>query len=392
MKNIISKIKKNSDHMKKIKTIEVGTSIFEENEKIAEENRLVLSKTNTFAVNIMGSPGSGKTSLLEKTISELKDRFSFAVIEGDIKGSLDGERLAKLDIPVIQINTGGACHLDAFMVKKGLENFRLKDIDIIFVENVGNLVCPAEFKIGTSFNVVVSSVPEGEDKPLKYPLMFKIADICILNKTDLLPHTDFDLDTFKKYLKDISLAQFIPLSVKTEEGFSIWIEAFSDIVFKQLHTLQDAISVEWKGKIVIAGMGDRMKADDGAGSVIAEKLAKIVKRKDVKIIDTGNSIENYIGVIERFKPNTVVVMDAVDFGGKPGEIKTLEYEELQELTTSTHSFSISVLLNHIHNQTGANCKVIGIQPEIIKFSQELSIPVKKSIEKLIEIITYELCR
>ncbi|MCM8777397.1 MAG: hydrogenase nickel incorporation protein HypB [Candidatus Omnitrophica bacterium] len=378
--------------MKKVKVIEVGASIFEENEKIAEENRLLLSKANTFAVNIMGSPGSGKTSLLEKTISELKDRFSFAVIEGDIKGSLDAERVAKLDIPVIQINTGGACHLDAFMVKKGLESLPLKDIDIIFVENVGNLVCPAEFEIGTSFNIVVSSIPEGEDKPLKYPLMFKIADICILNKIDLLSHTAFDLDAFKKHLKDISSSQFIPLSVKTGEGFSLWIEALSESAFRQLTVPQETISVEWKGRVVIVGMGDRMKADDGAGSIIAEKLTKVVKRKDVKVIDAGNSIENYFGVIERFKPDTIVVIDAVDFGGEPGEIRTLEYEELQELTTSTHSFSLHLLLHHIHNQTGANCIVIGVQPKDLILSDKVSQQVKEAIQKLTEIITYELCR
>lgn len=377
--------------MKKIKVIEIGENIFEENEGVAQENRLLLNKTKTFAINVMGSPGSGKTSLLEKTISELKDRFSFAVIEGDIKGCLDAERLAGLDIPVIQINTGGACHLDAFMVKKGLELLPLKDIDIVFVENVGNLVCPAEFEIGTSLNIIVSSVPEGEDKPLKYPLMFKTADICILNKIDILPYTDFNLETFTKYLKDISSAPLIELSVKTGEGFSLWTETLSEVVLKQLSKPDEMISVELKGRLVIVGMGDRMKADDGAGSLIAEKLAKVVKRRDVKIIDAGNAIENYVGIIEKFKPDKVVVIDAVDFGGKPGEIRTFKCEELQELTTSTHSFSLPLLLNHIHSRAGATCKVIGIQPGKIALYERMSLEVEKAVKEIADLITYELC-
>ena len=149
--------------MNKIKTIEVGASIFEENDRIAGENRLLLQKHGVLALNIMGSPGSGKTTVLEKTLERLGKDFSFAVIEGDIKGSMDGERLSGFGIPVVQINTGGACHLDANMVSRGLQNLPLADTDILFVENVGKLVCPAEFDIGTDVNVIISSVPEGRE-------------------------------------------------------------------------------------------------------------------------------------------------------------------------------------------------------------------------------------
>ena len=378
--------------MKKIKTIEVGASIFEENDRIAKENQRIFRENGIFAVNIMGSPGSGKTSLLEKTISELKGQFSFGVIEGDVKGNLDAKRLAALDIPVLQINTGGACHLDALMVQKGIKELPLKDIEVLFVENVGNLVCPAEFDIGTVLNVVISSVPEGEDKPLKYPLMFQRANICILNKIDLLSYTDFNLEQFTKYLKDTSSAQIIPLSVKTGYGLNIWREKLSSLTFNWLSEKIEPLSIDWKGRIVIVGMGDRMKGDDGAGSIVAEKLTRTIKRKDIRIIDAGNAIENYIGLIEKFHPDTVVVIDAVDFGGSPGEIKTMDPDELQEITTSTHTFSLPLLINHIKITTGARCNLVGIQPKKIDVSENISTEIQKSIKKLIEDLSFELCR
>jgi len=378
--------------MKKIKTIEVGASIFEENDRIAKENQRIFRENGIFTVNIMGSPGSGKTSLLEKTISELKGQFSFGVIEGDVKGNLDAKRLAALDIPVLQINTGGACHLDALMVQKGIKELPLKDIEVLFVENVGNLVCPAEFDIGTVLNVVISSVPEGEDKPLKYPLMFQRANICILNKIDLLSYTDFNLEQFTKYLKDTSSAQIIPLSVKTGYGLNIWREKLSSLTFNWLSEKIEPLSIDWKGRIVIVGMGDRMKGDDGAGSIVAEKLTRTIKRKDIRIIDAGNAIENYIGLIEKFHPDTVVVIDAVDFGGSPGEIKTMDPDELQEITTSTHTFSLPLLINHIKITTGARCNLVGIQPKKIDVSENISTEIQKSIKKLIEDLSFELCR
>ncbi|MGI6595329.1 MAG: hydrogenase nickel incorporation protein HypB [Candidatus Ratteibacteria bacterium] len=378
--------------MKKIQVIEVGASIFEENDKIAGENRSLLREMNTVAINVMGSPGAGKTSVLEKTIAQLKSSLSFAVIEGDIKGALDAERLVRLEIPVIQINTGGACHLDALMVKKGLAALPLKEADVVFVENVGNLVCPAEFDIGALLNVVIASVPEGEDKPLKYPMMFKTADICILNKMDFLPYANFDIKRFKRYLGEVSCCKLFPLSVKSGEGFSAWIEEFSDLLCKQRAGLKDIASLELKGRVAIMGIGDRMKADDAVGSLVAELLSKTVKRKNIKIIDAGNAVENYVGVIKRFKPDTVVVIDAVDFQGKAGDIKIMGCGEIEETTISTHGFSLALILENLQKETGAECRIIGVQPVKVSLSEEISPAVERAIQKLVKEITLGLCR
>ncbi|HOK56757.1 MAG TPA: hydrogenase nickel incorporation protein HypB [bacterium] len=207
------------------KVIKVEESIFEENKKIAEEVKDILEKNKVFSFNVMGAPGSGKTLFIEKTIEILKEEFKFGVIEGDIEGTFDAERFKRFDIPVVQINTGGGCHLDANMVKNGILNLPLEKIEILFIENVGNLVCPAEFEIGTEKNIVVSSITEGENKVSKYPLMFKVSHICILNKIDLLPYIEFDIEKFKKEIKQISPdTYFIKLSSKTGENFSEWIE------------------------------------------------------------------------------------------------------------------------------------------------------------------------
>lgn len=208
-----------------IKVIRVEESVFEENERIAKKVKEILKEKNILSFNVMGSPGSGKTSFIEKTIEILKDEFRFGVIEGDIEGKIDSERIERLGIPVLQINTGGACHLDSNMVMKGISEMPLDEIDILFVENVGNLVCPAEFEIGTEKNIVISSITEGDDKVLKYPLMFKVSDLCILNKIDLFPFVDFDEEKFEKQLKNlVSEIKFIKLSSKNGENFNEWIE------------------------------------------------------------------------------------------------------------------------------------------------------------------------
>ncbi|MCM8832940.1 MAG: hydrogenase nickel incorporation protein HypB, partial [Candidatus Omnitrophica bacterium] len=163
--------------MKMIKVIKIGENIFAENQKIAQEIRKILNNKKILSFNVMGAPGSGKTSFIEKTVEILKDEFKFAVIEGDIEGTFDSEKFEKFNIPVVQINTKGACHLEANMVKGGISEINLDEIDILFVENVGNLICPAEFDIGIEKNIVVSSITEGKDKVLKYPLMFKVSDI-----------------------------------------------------------------------------------------------------------------------------------------------------------------------------------------------------------------------
>ena len=173
-----------------MKQIDVQKDILSANETIALENRKLFSQNGIFVLNLMSSPGAGKTTLLERTIELLKDTLNLGVIEGDIATSYDAERISSHDIPVTQINTGGACHLESTMIKKALSEFNLESLDLLIIENVGNLVCPAEFNLGEDAKVMVLSVTEGEDKPLKYPLMFRLAKTLIINKVDLLPYTN----------------------------------------------------------------------------------------------------------------------------------------------------------------------------------------------------------
>ena len=173
--------------------IQVMEDILGKNDQLASENQMLFAKQGVFVLNLMGSPGSGKTSLLEKTMAALKDHLRMAVIEGDLFTSKDADRIAKYDVPVIQINTSGGCHLDAAMVQKVLKELDLENLDLLVVENVGNLVCPAEFNVGEDAKAVVLSITEGDDKPLKYPLIFKESAIAVLNKVDLLPYTNFDM-------------------------------------------------------------------------------------------------------------------------------------------------------------------------------------------------------
>lgn len=213
-----------------IKIINVRESVFEENDKVAIENFQFLKEKNILSLNFMGSPGSGKTTVIEETIKNLKDKYRIGVIEGDIAGSYDSRRLEKLDIPVVQINTGGSCHLDANMVKKGINNLPVDNLDIIFIENVGNLVCPAEFQTGSRINVVVSSITEGSDKPLKYPLMFRISQICILNKIDV-KDAYFEKNEFIKGVKEVNPdITIFEISAKRGDNLNQWINHLQKII------------------------------------------------------------------------------------------------------------------------------------------------------------------
>ena len=204
--------------------IKVLKNILSANDEIAESNHDMLNKNGVFCVNIMASPGAGKTSIILETIRRLKDKTSIAVIEGDIASSVDSETVGKEGVPVVQINTGGACHLDANMIRNALNNISLQDIDLLLIENVGNLVCPAEFSIGDHKKVLVSSTPEGHDKPYKYPLMFHISDVVLLNKADLIPHLNFDLDLFIKAIEGINeKVEVFPLSCSSGQGIDQWI-------------------------------------------------------------------------------------------------------------------------------------------------------------------------
>lgn len=205
--------------------VKVVTRILEANERLAEENRKRFREAGVFVVNLMGAPGAGKTTLLERTIAELKDKKRLGVIEGDIAGSDDAERIHDTGVPVVQINTGGACHLDANMISEVLADVPLKELDILVIENVGNLVCPAEFKVGEDLKAMVLSITEGHDKPLKYPLMFRESSALVLNKVDLLPHMDVDLDKIRKDALSLNPAiRIFEVSCKTGEGIGKWTE------------------------------------------------------------------------------------------------------------------------------------------------------------------------
>ncbi len=204
--------------------IKVVKNILEANEVIASQNRTLFAEKGIYVLNLMGSPGAGKTTLLEKTIEHLKDRNRIAVIEGDIASSRDAERIAVHAIPAVQIHSGGACHLDGNMVRGGLKELNLDQIDLLIVENVGNLVCPAEFKIGENDKVMIISVTEGDDKPEKYPLMFQVSTVLLLNKIDLLPYLDFDMEKFQgDALKVNPKLEIMTLSCKTGEGLDSWL-------------------------------------------------------------------------------------------------------------------------------------------------------------------------
>ncbi|MEN2985539.1 MAG: hydrogenase nickel incorporation protein HypB [Thermodesulfovibrionaceae bacterium] len=178
--------------------IKVTTKILDANDRIAEENKKIFKNAGIFVINLMSSPGAGKTSLLERTIQTIKDKVKVGVIEGDITGTTDAERIERLGVPVVQINTEGACHLDANMIAEAAKDLPLNDLDILFIENVGNLVCPAEFKVGEDLKVMILSLTEGDDKPMKYPLMFQESSVLILNKIDLKDYLDVDIEKIKK--------------------------------------------------------------------------------------------------------------------------------------------------------------------------------------------------
>ncbi len=211
------------DHDHDSKTIRIEEDLLAKNNHLAAHNREHFAAHGIFALNLVSSPGSGKTTLLEKTISLLKDEISFAVLEGDQQTSNDADRIAATGAPVHQINTGAGCHLDAHMVGHGVEHFDLDATDILMIENVGNLVCPAAFDLGEAHKVAVLSVTEGEDKPLKYPQMFQAADLMLINKTDLLPYLDFDLEACKTAARTVNpQIEIIELSCRSGEGLDSW--------------------------------------------------------------------------------------------------------------------------------------------------------------------------
>jgi len=213
--------------------VKVVTNILEANDRLAAENRKIFQDLGVYVINLMSGPGAGKTSILEQTIKGVNGRIKLGVIEGDIAGDDDARRIGNLGTPVVQINTGGACHLDANMIRVVMDDLPLKDIDLLFIENVGNLVCPAEFNVGEDIKVMLLSIAEGHDKPLKYPLMFQESTALILNKIDLLPYTDADLEKMRK--DSLSLnpkLKIFDVSCRTGEGIGDWVNWLLTIVKK----------------------------------------------------------------------------------------------------------------------------------------------------------------
>jgi hydrogenase nickel incorporation protein HypB len=204
-------------------------NVLDANDTLARANRDMFDRAETYTINMMSSPGAGKTALLERTLERLRSQLRLGVLEGDVQTTLDADRLARFHIPLVQVNTdpgfGGECHLDANMVRSGLGELPLEDIDILIIENVGNLVCPAEFRVGEDVRVMVYSVTEGEEKPLKYPLMFRSADLVLVNKVDLLEHLDFDLEQFLGNLDAVNPSvKTILTSARTGQGVDEWCD------------------------------------------------------------------------------------------------------------------------------------------------------------------------
>ena len=222
-----------------IRLIEVKEEIFADNRKVAGALRERLQKEETFLLNLMSSPGAGKTSLVVKTIAGLSREFRLGVIEADIDSMVDAETVAATGVPAVQLRTGGFCHVDASMVSKGLEGLVVEDLDLVILENVGNLVCPAEFDTGAHKNAMILSVPEGDDKPLKYPLMFSLCDVLIVNKIDYLEFSDFNLEKMRERVLRLNPdIEIIPVSCRTGAGIENWLD------WLRLYSRQSAVGSE----------------------------------------------------------------------------------------------------------------------------------------------------
>lgn len=209
--------------MAEYKVLEIKQSVFADNDKEADKVRAELKEKGIFLLNLMSSPGSGKTTTLTRTIEDLKDELRIGVMEADIDSDVDAKTISELGVKAIQLHTGGMCHLDADMTRQGLCGLEADDVDLAILENVGNLVCPAEFDTGAVKNAMILSVPEGHDKPLKYPLMFSICDVVLINKIDVLPYFDFDMEKCKEYVAMRNPnAKVIPICAKTGEGIEEW--------------------------------------------------------------------------------------------------------------------------------------------------------------------------
>lgn len=213
--------------------VKIERKVLKKNDELARENRGQFRSRNLPVLNLLSSPGSGKTTILEKTLEKLSKEIRIGVIEGDVQTDNDAQRIAKFGVPTVQIVTNGGCHLDAKLVQDALQGLPLDELELLFIENVGNLVCPANYDLGEDKKVVIISTTEGDDKPLKYPAMFRVSEVCVINKTDLLEFVDFDVETCKKNALQINpKLQFFELSARTGEGLEAWIDFLKSQVRK----------------------------------------------------------------------------------------------------------------------------------------------------------------
>lgn len=225
--------------MAEIRLIEIKEDILSDNTDLADQIRDTLNVNKVFMINLMASPGGGKTSLILNTIRTLKDSFKIGVIEGDIDSVVDAEKVVKEGIPAVQLKTGGFCHLDATMIKMALDEMDLPHLDLVVIENIGNLVCPAEFDTGSHKKAMILSVPEGDDKPLKYPLIFSVCDVLVVNKIDYLSIADFDMDALKeRVIKLNPNITIIEVSCKTGEGIDAWTRWLKDEISAYRHSVR----------------------------------------------------------------------------------------------------------------------------------------------------------
>lgn len=208
-----------------VKIISIRKNIHEDNKKVANETREQLKQDRTYLINVMSSPGSGKTTMLVRTIEALKDKYRIGVLEADVDSDVDAQTVTKAGAKAVQMHTGGLCHLDATMTRCGLDELGVKDCDLVFLENIGNLICPVGYDTGAMKNVAILSVPEGDDKPLKYPMIFAKVDALIINKIDVMPYFDFKMDVLEKRVRELNPdIQIFSISAKTNEGVSAWVE------------------------------------------------------------------------------------------------------------------------------------------------------------------------
>jgi len=218
-----------------VKNVSIVEKVHSANDQLAEEIRRRLDDSSLFSLNIMASPGAGKTSLIERTLKELHPQYKIAVIDGDLATSIDADRAANAGATAVQINTGGQCHIDANMLQNAINSLDLDSFDLLLVENVGNLICPASFQLGTHKNVLIASIPEGDDKPYKYPVMYQDVDALIINKIDLMPYVDFDMPYFEKGVQLLNPNLFtFPLSCRTGEGIEPWISWLTGLIVSKI--------------------------------------------------------------------------------------------------------------------------------------------------------------